>query len=193
MQLCFATNNQHKLKEIRALLPASYTLLSLQDIGCLEELAEEQDTISGNSFQKADYVFHKYGVACFADDSGLEVDSLNGEPGVDSAHYAGPQRSFEDNMNFLLKNLEGQTNRCAQFRTVITLVAIGQTHQFEGILRGQILLEKRGSEGFGYDPLFLPDGYTQTLAQMSLDDKNKISHRSIAVAKLIDFLKTISI
>ncbi len=193
MQLCFATNNQHKIKEVRALLPSSFTLLSLQDIGCLEELAEEQDTIAGNSFQKADYVFHKYGVACFADDSGLEVDSLNGEPGVDSAHYAGPQRSFEDNMNFLLKNLEGQTNRCAQFRTVITLVATGQTHQFEGILRGQILLEKRGSQGFGYDPLFLPDGYTQTLSQMSLDDKNKISHRSIAVAKLIDFLKTISI
>jgi len=191
MRLCFATNNQHKIKEVRGLLPPSFTLLSLLEIGCTEELAEEQDTIPGNSLQKAEYVFRNYGVACFADDSGLEVDSLNGEPGVDSAHYAGPQRSFEDNMNLLLKNLEGRTNRSAQFRTVITLVTPTITQQFEGILRGQILHMKRGNEGFGYDPLFLPDGFTNTLAEMTLDEKNKISHRSKAMAKLIDFLKNV--
>ncbi|NOS91977.1 MAG: RdgB/HAM1 family non-canonical purine NTP pyrophosphatase [Cyclobacteriaceae bacterium] len=188
MQLCFATNNQHKIKEVRALLPATFTLLSLQDIGCAEELAEEQNTIPGNSFQKADYVFRNYGVACFADDSGLEVDSLNGAPGVDSAYYAGPQRSFDDNMNLLLKNLQEHTNRMAQFRTVITLITPDLTQQFEGILRGQILHEKRGTEGFGYDPLFLPDGFTHTLAEMALEDKNKISHRSKAMAKLIQYL-----
>jgi XTP/dITP diphosphohydrolase len=188
MRLCFATNNQHKIKEVLALLNHSYTIESLAEIGCVEELAEEQDTILGNSFQKANYVFQKYKVPCFADDSGLEVDSLNGEPGVDSAHYAGPQRSFDDNMNLLLKNLSGVTNRGAQFRTVITLVTPQTTQQFEGVLRGQILHDKRGTEGFGYDPLFLPDGYTRTLAEMSLDEKNKISHRSKAVAKLIEYL-----
>ncbi len=188
MRLCFATNNQHKIKEVLALLNHSYTIESLAEIGCVEELAEEQDTIPGNSFQKANYVFQKYKVPCFADDSGLEVDALNGEPGVDSAHYAGPKRSFDDNMNLLLKNLSGVTNRGAQFRTVITLVTSQTTQQFEGVLRGQILHDKRGTEGFGYDPLFLPDGYTRTLAEMSLDEKNKISHRSKAVAKLIEYL-----
>ncbi|MBI3220327.1 MAG: RdgB/HAM1 family non-canonical purine NTP pyrophosphatase [Bacteroidetes bacterium] len=191
MRICFATNNQHKIKEVCALLDSSYTILSLSDIGCLEELAEEQSTIPGNSFQKANYVFQKYHVPCFADDSGLEVDSLNGEPGVDSAHYAGPQRSFDDNMNLLLKNLNGVTMRSAQFRTVITLVTPQTTQQFEGILRGQILHDKRGTEGFGYDPLFLPDGYNRTLAEMSLEEKNKISHRSKAVAKLIEFLTSL--
>lgn len=192
MRLCFATNNQHKLKEVRALLKNSSSILSLSDIGCVEELAEEQNTIPGNSFQKAKYVFQKYKVSCFADDSGLEVDALNGEPGVDSAHYAGPQRSFEDNMNLLLKNMDGQSQRGAQFRTVITLVTTQTTKQFEGVLRGQILFNKRGNGGFGYDPIFLPDGYSRTLAEMSLDEKNKISHRSIAVAKLVEYLRSIT-
>lgn len=192
MRLCFATNNQHKLKEVRALLKNSSSILSLSDIGCVEELAEEQNTIPGNSFQKANYVFQKYKVSCFADDSGLEVDALNGEPGVDSAHYAGPQRSFEDNMNLLLKNMDGQSQRGAQFRTVITLVTTQTTKQFEGVLRGQILFNKRGNGGFGYDPIFLPDGYSRTLAEMSLDEKNKISHRSIAVAKLVEYLRSIT-
>ncbi len=190
MKLCFATNNQYKIKEVLALLDSSYSIASLSDIGCVEELAEEQTTIPGNSFQKANYVFQKYSVSCFADDSGLEVDALFGAPGVDSAHYAGPQRNFEDNMNLLLKNLLGQQNRQAQFRTVITLVTPSTTQQFEGILRGQILHEKRGTQGFGYDPLFLPDGYTRTLAEMSLEEKNSISHRSKAVAQLVAFLKT---
>ena len=188
MRLCFATNNQHKIKEVCALLDSSYTILSLSDIGCLEELAEEQNTIPGNSFQKANYVFQKYKMPCFADDSGLEVDALSGEPGVDSAHYAGPQRSFDDNMNLLLKNLYPHSNRQAQFRTVITLVTPKATQQFEGILRGQILHDKRGTKGFGYDPIFLPDGYNRTLAEMSLEEKNKISHRSKAVANLIEYL-----
>jgi XTP/dITP diphosphohydrolase len=190
MRICFATNNQHKIKEVGALLNSPYTILSLSDIGCVEELPEEQSTIPGNSFQKANYVFQKYGVPCFADDSGLEVDVLNGEPGVDSAHYAGPQRSFDDNMNLLLKNMDGQSQRGAQFKTVITLVTSQATQQFEGILRGQILYDKRGLGGFGYDPLFLPDGYKRTLAEMSLEEKNKISHRSIAVAKLVEYLRS---
>ena len=188
MRLCFATNNQHKIKEVGALLDSSYTILSLSDIGCVEELAEEQSTIPGNSFQKANYVFQKYEVPCFADDSGLEVDALKGEPGVDSAHYAGPQRSFEDNMNLLLKNMANHAHRGAQFKTVITLVTSQTTQQFEGILRGQILYDKRGQGGFGYDPLFLPDGYDRTLAEMSLEEKNTISHRSKAVEKLIAYL-----
>lgn len=192
MRLCFATNNQHKVKEVSALLHNSCTILSLSDIGCVEELAEEQKTIPGNSFQKANYVFQKYKVSCFADDSGLEVDALNGEPGVDSAHYAGPQRNFDDNMNLLLKNMDGRSQRGAQFRTVITLVTTQTTQQFEGILRGQILLNKRGDGGFGYDPIFLPDGSSRTLAEMSLDEKNKISHRSIAVAKLVEYLRSIT-
>jgi XTP/dITP diphosphohydrolase len=188
MELCFATNNLHKLQEVKSILGNSYSILSLAEIGCHEELAEEQDTIPGNSFQKAEYVFKKYKIACFADDSGLEIAALNGRPGVDSAHYAGPQRSFNDNMNLVLSNLENAENREAQFRTVITLITPTANKQFEGILKGVILKEKRGTGGFGYDPIFLPTGFSKTLAEMSMEEKNKISHRALATQKLIEFL-----
>jgi XTP/dITP diphosphohydrolase len=188
MELCFATNNLHKLQEVRSILDEKYSILSLADIGCKEELAEEQDTIPGNSFQKAEYVFKKYKIACFADDSGLEITALDGRPGVDSAHYAGPQRSFEDNMDLVLSNLQNTKNREAQFCTVITLITPTVSKQFEGILKGAIQKEKRGIGGFGYDPIFLPDGFSKTLAEMSMEDKNKISHRAIAMKKLMRFL-----
>lgn len=163
-----------------------------KDIGCTEELAEDQDTIEGNSFQKAHYVHKHYHVDCFADDTGLEVEALNGEPGVDSAHYAGPQRSHDDNINLLLLNLAGKSNRKARFRTIITLILDNKVHTFEGIVNGSILTERRGSDGFGYDPVFLPEGYSKTLAEMSMDEKNQISHRAVAVRKLVNFLNTLS-
>ncbi|HNQ13598.1 MAG: RdgB/HAM1 family non-canonical purine NTP pyrophosphatase [Bacteroidetes bacterium OLB12] len=189
MTLCFATNNTHKIKEIQALLGNSHQLLSLRDIGCTEELAEDQETLEGNSLQKAEYVFQHYKVACFADDTGLEVEALNGAPGVYSARYAGDQRQPADNMQLLLKNLQGEKNLKARFRTVITLITKKGTHQFEGILNGTITFEQRGTQGFGYDPVFVPEGYAQTLAELSLDEKNKISHRARAVQKLVLFLK----
>ena len=190
MTICFATNNPHKLEEVRnkvASLPISIN--SLADIGCAEELPETQDTIPGNSLQKAMYVFTHYGVPCFADDTGLEVDALNGEPGVYSARYAGPQRSSNDNINLLLKNLEGRATRAAQFRTVITLVGLGSEPTiFEGVVRGEIGTGLRGSSGFGYDPVFIPQGQLRTFAEMTLTEKNQLSHRAIAVSKLITFL-----
>jgi XTP/dITP diphosphohydrolase len=190
MTLCFATNNIHKVKEIQALLGTTFNLQSLHDIGCVEELAEDQDTLEGNSLQKAQYVFDHYQVACFADDTGLEVEALNGAPGVYSARYAGAQRNANDNMRLLLKNLQGKDNLNARFRTVITLIMPASTHQFEGILNGTITFEKRGTQGFGYDPIFVPDGYQQTLAELDLTEKNKISHRARAIQKLVLFLKT---
>lgn len=194
MRICFATNNLHKLDEIRSVAGNQIIILSLADIGCAEELPEElpeeQDTIAGNSLQKAEYVFKKFGVTCFADDSGLEVDALNGAPGVDSAHYAGPQRNANDNMDLLLKNLINIENRGAQFRTVITLVTPIVTKQFEGIVRGVITREKIGSEGFGYNPIFMPEGFTRTMAEMTMAEKNQISHRAIATNKLISFLRS---
>lgn len=190
MTLCFATNNIHKVKEIQALVGNAHQLLSLRDVGCEEELAEDQDTIEGNSLQKAQYVFDHYQVACFADDTGLEVEALNGEPGVFSARYAGSQRNADDNMQLLLKNLKDKSNLNARFITVITLITQSGTHQFEGILNGTITFDKRGTQGFGYDPVFVPDGYRQTLAELDLDEKNKISHRARAIQKLVLFLKT---
>lgn len=190
MTLCFATNNIHKVKEIQALVGNAHQLLSLRDVGCEEELAEEQDTIEGNSLQKAQYVYDHYQVACFADDTGLEVEALNGEPGVYSARYAGEQRNAEDNMQLLLKNLKDKSNLNARFRTVITLITPKGTHQFEGILNGTITFDKRGTQGFGYDPVFVPEGYQQTLAELDLIEKNKISHRARAIQKLVLFLKT---
>jgi XTP/dITP diphosphohydrolase len=189
MKLCFATNNTHKVKEMQALLGNSFTLLSLADIGCAEELAEDQDTLEGNSLQKAQYVFDNYNVACFADDTGLEVEALNGEPGVYSARYAGAQRNSDDNIELLLQNLRGKENLKARFRTVVTLITEKGTHQFEGILNGAITFEPRGTQGFGYDPVFVAEGYTQTLAQLELSEKNKISHRARAVQKLVLFLR----
>jgi len=189
MRLCFATNNEHKLKEIRALLGNEFRLVSLAEVGCNEELAEDQTTLEGNSLQKAEYVFRKSGTSCFADDTGLEVEVLNNEPGVFSARYAGEQRSAEDNMNLLLKNLSGKDNRNARFRTVITLITPEGIRQFEGEVHGKIIDEKRGTEGFGYDPIFLPDGFSKTLAEMTLEEKSAISHRARAFKKLIAYLK----
>ncbi len=188
--LCFATNNDHKLKEARDILDGSFQLLSLSDIGCKEELPETTGTIQGNSKQKAVYVFTKYKMDCFADDSGLEVIALNNTPGVDSAYYAGPQRSHDDNISLLLKNLEGIEDRKARFITVITLIISGESFQFEGLLEGKILYEKHGNGGFGYDPVFVPSGFDKTLAQMTLQEKSKISHRAKALQQLLKFLRS---
>jgi XTP/dITP diphosphohydrolase len=188
MNLCFATNNAHKLSEVKSLLDGKFQIVSLQDIGCIEELAETTGTISGNSAQKASYVHANYKVDCFADDSGLEVKELNNAPGVDSAIYAGPQRSHDDNIKLLLKNLDGNENRTAHFITVITLIISGKQIQFKGFLEGTILNERRGGGGFGYDPVFLPDGFDKTLAQMTMAEKNRISHRALAIEKLVAFL-----
>ena len=187
--LCFATNNQHKLHEVRAHLGSDFQLVALEEVGCKEELPEEQSTLEGNSFQKAEYVYKNFGISCFADDTGLEVQELQGAPGVYSARYAGEQRSAEDNMQLLLKNLAESQNRRARFRTVITLITPEFTKQFDGIVNGKIIYEYRGSGGFGYDPIFLPDGFNKTLAEMSMEEKNAISHRARAVNKLVEFLK----
>ncbi|RYJ50950.1 non-canonical purine NTP diphosphatase [Flavobacterium petrolei] len=189
MQLVFASNNKNKIHELQSMLPESITILSLESIGCFEDIPETADTIEGNAIQKANYVTQKYGFDCFADDTGLEVDALNGEPGVFSARYAGEQRNADDNMNKLLVNLSDKNNRAAQFKTVIALNLKGEQHLFTGIAKGAITLEKIGNQGFGYDPIFQPEGFTQTFAQLSLDIKNKISHRGKATQELIAFLK----
>ncbi len=189
MELVFATNNQHKLDELQAIVGNEIKLLSLKDIGCTEEIPEEQPTLEGNARQKSMYVFEKYGYPCFADDTGLEIEALNGEPGVYSARYAGEEKSAEANMNKVLKNLTGTNSRKARFRTVISLVTNGREKQFEGIVEGEILTEKRGASGFGYDPIFQPTGFSTTFAEMKMADKSRISHRGRAVEKLVDFLK----
>ena len=191
MNLCFATNNAHKLEEIRAILGNRFQILSLEDINCKEELPEERDTLEGNSLQKAEYVFNKYKVLCFADDTGLEVEALQGAPGVYSARYAGEQRNAVDNIHMLLKNLQGEQNRKARFRTVVTLIQSGDVHQFEGIVEGTIIEERKGKGGFGYDPVFVPNGFSKTMAEMSSLEKNQISHRARATQKLIEFLQSI--
>ena len=188
MELCFATNNKHKLAEVAARLGDAFTLKTLQDIGCTDELPETSGTIPGNSRQKADYIWTHFGVSCFADDSGLEVDALQDEPGVDSAHYSG-SRNHEQNIQKLLGNLVNERNRKARFITVFTLVLHGVEHQFEGIVNGQIVEEPRGTGGFGYDPVFLPDGHDRTFAEMTMDEKGLISHRAQALAKMIAYLK----
>lgn len=187
MELCFATNNTHKLAEVAAWLGEAFPLKTLADIGCQDELPETSGTIAGNSRQKADYVYVNFGVSCFADDSGLEVDALDGAPGVDTAFYSG-SRDAEQNITLLLKNLSGQPNRQARFLTVITLVLNGVEHQFEGIVEGTITSEPRGTGGFGYDPIFQPVDYDRTFAEMSMDEKNGISHRARAVEKLAAYL-----
>jgi XTP/dITP diphosphohydrolase len=189
MKLCFATNNRHKLEEVAHAIKGAFTLLTLDEINCFEELPETRDTLEGNSLQKAEFVFNRYHIPCFADDTGLEVESLNDAPGVYSARYAGDHKNTEDNINLLLKNLADITSRSARFRTVITLMGLRGTHTFEGVLRGTILPEKKGEFGFGYDPVFQPLGYSKTLAEMDMNEKNKISHRAIAVEKLASFLK----
>lgn len=190
--ICFATNNAHKLEEVRNKVAAlSVNIKSLSDIGCTEELPETQETIPGNSLQKADYVLKHYGVPCFADDTGLEVDALGGAPGVYSARYAGPQRNSADNIALLLRNLDHVENRKARFRTVITLMGFQKDPiAFEGIVNGHICADLRGTSGFGYDPVFIPEGETRTFAEMSMAEKNALSHRAIAVSKLIAYLST---
>ena len=189
MKLVFASNNKNKIKEFQQQLPATIEIVSLEDIGCYEEILETADTIEGNSVLKANYVTEKYGYNCFADDTGLEVEALNGAPGVFSARYAGEQRSADDNMDKLLQALSNQPNRNAQFKTVVTLNLNGKQHLFTGIASGEITLSKVGKEGFGYDPIFQPEGYQQTFAELSSELKNQISHRGKATQQLISFLK----
>lgn len=208
MKIVFATNNEHKLSEIRAILGPSFDVVSLADIGCHEDIPETGKTLEENALMKAEYVYNKYHLSCFADDTGLEVEALNGAPGVYSARYAaivpagepaGPSHDSEANMARLLRELANNNNRKARFRTVIALIekkdvcpcgctSIKVVHKFEGIVNGEITREKSGAEGFGYDPIFRPDGYDKTFAELGLDIKNQISHRARAVAKLCEFL-----
>ncbi|MBR1687577.1 MAG: non-canonical purine NTP diphosphatase [Prevotella sp.] len=194
MKIVFATNNEHKLSEIRSILGEQFEVVSLREIGCTEEIPETGQTLEENALQKARYVSSRYGIGCFADDTGLEVEALNGAPGVFSARYAGGAgHDSEANMTKLLSELGDSSNRRARFRTVIALVdGAGQEHSpllFEGIVEGEIIRERRGGEGFGYDPIFQPDGYDQTFAQLGNDVKNRISHRARATKKLADYLK----
>lgn len=190
MKLVFASNNTNKIKEIQSILNGSIQLLSLDEIGCHEEIPETADTIEGNAILKANYVTEKFGYDCFADDTGLEVTALDGEPGVYSARYAGEQRNADDNMNKLLNALKDKSDRSAQFKTVIALNLNGQQHLFTGIAKGEITLNKTGNQGFGYDPIFQPENYTETFAELPLETKNKIGHRGKATQQLIDFLNT---
>lgn len=191
MKLVFATNNKNKAIEIQQLIGDKFEILSLQDINCKEEIPEEQETIEGNAQQKAHYVFEKFQINVFADDTGLEIESLNGEPGVYSARYAGEERNPDKNMDKVLNLLANQTNRNAQFKTVICLIINQEEFLFEGFVKGKIIHDKRGNLGFGYDPIFIPNGYDRTFAEMTLKEKSKISHRAIAVNKMIEFLKNI--
>lgn len=192
MKLVFATANQNKAKEIQSLMPDSIEILSLNDINCLEEIPETQATIEGNASQKAFYVYEKYHHNCFADDTGLEIEVLNEQPGVLSARYAGEAKNANDNMNKVLLEMKGISNRKALFKTIISLVINGKELQFEGVVNGTILTEKRGGSGFGYDPIFLPEGSSKSFAEMELSEKNLISHRARAVNKLVEYLKTLS-
>ena len=191
MKIVFASNNKNKILEIKSMLPESIQIVSLESIGCLEEIPETSETIEGNAILKANYVTQNYGFDCFADDTGLEVEALNGEPGVYSARYAGEQRNADDNMNKLLDELADKTNRRAQFKTVIALNLNGKQYLFEGIASGEIISEKVGLGGFGYDPIFKPTNYDETFAQLSLDIKNEISHRGKATKALLEFLQNI--
>lgn len=187
--LVFATHNQHKLLEVKKLLPETIRLKSLTDISFTDEIEETADTLEGNALLKARYIYQKTGLNCFADDSGLEVASLHGAPGVYSARYAGPQKNDQDNMDKLLCELKNKENRSACFKTVIALILNGQEHVFIGQVDGEIISEKRGDQGFGYDPVFVPNGFHQTFAEMSPEEKNAISHRAEAVKKLVSFLQ----
>lgn len=189
-EICFATNNAHKLAEVQSLMQGKCRIVSLKEIGCTEDIPETADTIEGNSLLKAQYVLQTYGIACFADDSGLEADALQGAPGVYSARFAGPQKNDADNMRLLLQKMQGVSQRDAQFKTVITFCTLQLQKSFEGIIRGTIALEPAGNNGFGYDPVFIPVGYTQRFAEMEASQKNAISHRAIATKKFLDFLLT---
>ena len=190
MKIVFATNNENKIREIQSMLPDAITIISLESIGCFEDIPETATTIEGNAILKANYVTEKYGYDCFADDTGLEIEALNNEPGVFSARYAGEHRSSEDNMNKVLALLTNETNRNAQFKTVICLNINKEQVLFSGIAKGTITENKKGSGGFGYDPIFLPENYTETFAELSLSTKNKISHRGKSTQLLINFLNS---
>lgn len=192
MKIVFATNNQHKLEEIKDIFPNNFEIVSLKDIGCNEEIPEDYETLEENALQKALFIKNKYGYDCFADDTGLEVDALDGKPGVYSARYAGENRSAEDNMKKVLMEMEQENERSARFKTVIALSMSGKEYLFEGSVEGKILEEKRGEKGFGYDPIFQPRNYDKSFAEMTNEEKNKISHRGRAVKKLIDFFKSLS-
>lgn len=191
MKIIVASNNENKVQEIRAMLPSSITLLSLQDVNCTEDIPETADTIEGNAILKANYASKKYGLPCFADDTGLEVKELNNAPGVLSARYAGEDKNSEKNMDKLLLQLQDKKSREAQFKTVIALCMNAKQYLFTGIAKGKITYEKKGKEGFGYDPIFMPEGYSQTFAEISLNEKARISHRGKAVRKLLDFLNNL--
>jgi XTP/dITP diphosphohydrolase len=188
MKLIFATHNQNKVIEIAPLIPQHFEIVSLHDIGFLEDIPETALTLEGNARLKAETIFNTTGLNCFADDTGLEVEALNGAPGVFSARYAGEQKNAQDNMDKLLDELNGHENRNARFKTVICLILDGQKYEFEGIIDGHIESKRMGSGGFGYDPIFIPKGYHQTFAEMTLEEKSKISHRGLAFDQLIRFL-----
>lgn len=188
MKLVFASNNKHKIQEVRQLLPDTIEIVSLEEIGCVEEIPETADTIEGNAALKANYVTQNYVLPCFADDSGLEVEALDGAPGVYSARYGGEQKNDNDNIEKLLKELKGESNRNAQFKTVIALNLNKKQYLFTGIVKGKITTEKRGTNGFGYDPVFVPENFDKTFAELSAEDKNKISHRAKAVKELVEWL-----
>lgn len=188
-KLVFATNNRHKLEEVGDVLKDQLEILSLKEINCFEDIPETADTLEGNALIKARHIFDNYGYDCFADDTGLEVDALDGRPGVYSARYAGEDQNAERNMEKLLSELDGKDNRRARFRTVVALIEGGKVSYFEGKIEGQIIEQQQGSAGFGYDPVFVPDGYSQTFAELGSDIKNKISHRALAVQELIMYLK----
>lgn len=188
MKLVFATNNRHKLQEVRSMISGRYDIVGLEDIGCVEDIEETETTLEGNAKLKSDFINERYELDCFADDTGLEVEALGGAPGVFSARYAGEDATFEDNVNKLLEALQGETDRIARFRTVISLKLQGKQYFFEGICDGEITAQPSGEKGFGYDPIFRPQGYEQTFAEMSMEEKGRISHRGRAVSKLVQFL-----
>lgn len=191
-KLIFATNNKHKLEEVQNIISGRREILSLEDIKCYDDIPETADTLEGNALMKTHYIKEHYGYDCFADDTGLEVETLNNAPGVYSARYAGTAHDAQANMNKLLHEMQGKENRKARFRTVIALILNEKEYLFEGIINGSIITEKRGEAGFGYDPIFIPDGYTQTFAEMGNELKNQISHRALAVKELATFLSTLS-
>lgn len=191
MKLVFASNNHNKIKEIQLLVPNSIEILSLKDIGCTEDIPETADTIEGNAILKANYVTEKYGFNCFADDSGLEIEALNGEPGVYSARYAGEPKDDSKNIDKVLENLKDKTNKKANFKTVICLNIDGKQYLFTGIVNGKIIENRVGDNGFGYDPIFVADGYSKTFAELSMEEKAAISHRGKAVKQLVDFCKNL--
>lgn len=188
-KLVFATNNQHKLEEVRAVLADKLEIVSLNELGCFDDIPETADTLEGNALIKAQYIYEKFGLDCFADDTGLEVDALGGEPGVYSARYAGEDNNARNNMHKLLKNLGENSNRTAHFRTVIALIEGDEIRYFEGKINGKIAYEPRGDAGFGYDPIFIPEGYNISFAEIGAEVKNTISHRALAVGKLTEYLK----